>query len=149
MPQRRSLTPSKDALRMRARRSSSRGITPPNDQTAPEDIAGPLVPDGASLDEAVRARAVWDARRAAELAAQEKQRTAVEAGLLMTRARHTEQARELAELFVQSLPAFITIATESLPPEQQPVARFKLDQELNALRTRLAAKIRAQGTGNP
>ena len=152
MPQRRSISPSPDALRMRHRRAAARadrkqsesGPQPLVPGSAPGSPAtGPAVADDAALDEALRVRAIHDARRSFELAEQQRIATEVQRGVLILKSVHRESVAIIVSQILSHIGALVDTAVRLHPPTEQPAARHKLNQAVLTLRE--AARLTIRG----
>lgn len=154
MPRHRDADPSPAAIAMRQHRQRRRdaeraavaaAIPASSRARRPE----PWPAEDAQRDEAERAKAVHDGRRAAMAAERERLAVEQERGRLVTREHLRDQVRQLTDLYVVGLAELVTAAIAVLPAEQQPVARHKLNVEVTALRQRLVDRIRAASTARP
>ena len=143
----RSLHPSPAALAMRARRSLAGSSGPPTVELVEAALASapdcPVIPGAATTEEAVRLKAVYDARRSRLASEVEALRLELDRGRTITRERHRESVTIIVEAILSHINAVADAAVDTHPPTDQPAVRHKL--AVAVLKLREAARVTIRG----
>ncbi len=146
----RHLTPSPAAIKMRARRGDSADSDPAGYVSLADDLPdapgdAPAIPSSTNMAEAVRLRAVYDARKARLSSEMEQLRLDIERRRMLTRDQVINRDARRDDLVMSRLPELIDAAVSLHPPEQQPTVRQKLSVSLADFRRALADQLRNLG----
>jgi hypothetical protein len=95
----------------------------------------PLIPGDASTEEAVRLKAVYDARRSRLASEVEALRLEIDTGRTITRVRHRDGITELVQILLSHLGILVEAGVALVPPEKQPMARHAMDKAVRRRRS--------------